>query len=84
MRKNPSDDETLIAIADRLGLDVAQFSTELNSDETQQQLMKEIQFGQNIGARGFPSMILEEDGAYHYVPLNYNDPESALNYIQQI
>jgi putative protein-disulfide isomerase len=82
--KNPSDDETLIAIADTLGLDIAQFSRDLNSDETQQQLMKEIQFGQSIGARGFPSMILDMGGAYQYVPLNYNDAIPALDFIHQI
>lgn len=82
--KNPSDDETLIAIADTLGLDAAQFSTDLNSEETQQQLIKEIRFGQSIGARGFPSMILEVDGAYQTVPLNYNDSAPTLDFIHQI
>jgi len=82
--KNPSDDETLIAVADSLGLDMAQFSIDLNSDETQQQLIKEIQFGQSIGARGFPSMILAVDGAYQTVPLNYNDSAPALDFIRQI
>ncbi len=82
--KNPSDDEALIEIADKLGLDTTQFSTDLNSDDTQQQLIKEIQFGQSIGARGFPSMILNVDGAYKTVPLNYNDSVPALDYIHQI
>ncbi len=81
--KNPSDDEALIAVADTLGLDAVQFSMDLNSDETQQQLIREIQFGQSIGARGFPSMILEKAGEYQTVPLNYNDFTSSLNFIKQ-
>ena len=82
--KNPSDDEMLIDLAGSFGSDTAQFSTDLNSAETQQQLIKEIQFGQSIGARGFPSMILDVDGDYQYVPLNYNDPTPALDFILQI
>ncbi len=81
--KNPSDIETLIAIAKKLGLDEEQFSSDLESVETQQQLEKEISFGQQIGARGFPSMILEKDGAYQYVPLNYNDATPTLAFINE-
>ena len=80
--KNPSIDETLINIAGSLGLDEEKFAADLNSDETQQQLQKEINFGRQIGAQGFPSMILEKDGRYEYVPLDYNDPSAALKLIE--
>jgi putative protein-disulfide isomerase len=81
--ENPSNDETLIAIAESLSLNAKQFSSDLNSQETRQQLEKEIRFGQQIGARGFPSMILEKDAAYQYVPLNYNDPTATLAFINE-
>lgn len=80
--KNPSDDETLIAIAKSLGLDVEAFENDLNADDTQQQLAKEMKFGREIGAQGFPSMLLEKNGQYEYVPLDYNDPNTTLNYIK--
>jgi len=79
--KNPSDDETLVTIAESLSLNAAQFSTDLNNQVTQQQLETEIRFAQQIGARGFPSMIMAEDGEYQYVPLNYNEPAPALDFI---
>lgn len=79
--KNPSENETLITIAKKLGLDEEQFSSDLESVEIQQKLEKEITFGQQIGTRGFPSMILEKDGAYQCVPLNYNDLSSTLAFI---
>jgi putative protein-disulfide isomerase len=82
--QNPSDDDTLIALAESLGLDGDQFSADLNSNETQRQLEKEIRFGRQIGAQGFPSMILEADGSYQYVPLDYNNPETALDYINSV
>jgi len=79
--QNPSDNETLVALAKSLELDETLFFTDLNSSETQNQLEKEIRFSRQIGAQGFPSMILEKNGRYHYVPLNYNDPTSALDFI---
>lgn len=82
--QNPSDDDTLIALAESLGLDAEQFSADLNSSETQQQLEQEIQFGRQIGAQGFPSMILETNGNYQYVPLDYINPGTALSYINNV
>ena len=82
--QNPSDDDTLIALAESLGLDGEQFDTDLNSSETQQQLEKEIQFGRQAGAQGFPSMILDNNGNYQYVPLDYNNPESAITFINSV
>jgi len=81
--QNPSNDETLVALAESLMLDKKQFSEDLNSSETQQQLENEIIFARRIGAQGFPSMILEKDANYQYVPLNYNDPEAAINSIRE-
>jgi putative protein-disulfide isomerase len=79
--KNPSNDETLVTLAKQLSLDEAKFSVDINSVETQQQLKNEILFAQKIGARGFPSMIIEKGGNYLYVPLNYNNSREALAFI---
>ncbi len=82
--QNPSEDDTLISIAESLGLDKETFTKDLNSSETQQQLEKEIGFGRQIGAQGFPSMMLESNGRYEYLPLDYNDPSATLRYIEGI
>jgi putative protein-disulfide isomerase len=82
--QSPSDDTTLITLAESLGLDVKQFADNLNARETQQQLEKEISFGRQIGAQGFPSMILEKNGSYQTIPLDYNDPEVAISYIRSL
>jgi len=58
--KNPSDNDTLIDIAEALGLDKNKFADDLDSQETRQILLKEIAFSRSIGAQGFPSMILEK------------------------
>jgi len=76
--KNPSDDDTLIALAENLGLDNTRFKQDLNANETQQELEREIQFGRHIGAQGFPSLILENEGHYQRIPIDYNQPGVSL------
>ncbi len=82
--RNPSNDDTLVAIAESLGLDASLFLSDLNATKTQQQLEQEISFGRQIGAQGFPSMIFEQNGEYQYVPLDYNNPKSALAFIESL
>ena len=82
--QNPSDDEILIALSESLGLDGKLFANDLNSLDTQQQLENEITFGRQIGAQGFPSMILEKNAEYQYIPLDYNNPEAAISYIREL
>ncbi len=81
--QNPSDDETLIAIAKSFSLNTDQFSLDLNAQKTQTQLEEEILFARQIGAQGFPSMIVENEGQYHYVPLDYNNPSAAVEFIRE-
>jgi len=82
--QNPSDDATLITLADSLELNAQQFSDDLNAIETQQQLEKEIIFGRNIGAQGFPSLVLETGGQYQRLPVDYNDSSKTINYIKNL
>ena len=82
--KNPSNDDTLVAIAESLDLDTTLFLSDLNAIETQQQLEQEILFGRKIGAQGFPSMIFELKGEYQYIPLDYNNPKPTLAFIEEL
>jgi putative protein-disulfide isomerase len=82
--KNPSDDETLTALAGELGLDTAQFAKDLNSTETQQRFEQEMQLGGAMGAQGFPSLILQSPEGYRYLPLDYNRPEVILDQLKQL
>lgn len=82
--KNPSDDSTLITIATDLGLDKDQFSADLNAPETQQQLESEMMLGRQIGAQGFPSMILVKNNQAQYLPLDYNNAENAISLIKSV
>jgi putative protein-disulfide isomerase len=79
---NPSDDATLIALAEEIGLDRARFSGALNDPTTQGQLEQEIALGRSIGAEGFPSLVLEHAGQHHRLAYDYRDPAPVLAQIE--
>ncbi len=75
---NPSDDATLIDLAGEIGLDEARFAGELNAPATQQQLEQEMGLGRAIGADGFPSLVLEQQGQHQRLNYDYCDPAPVL------
>lgn len=81
---NPSDTETHLQLAAELGLDVEQFDKDLKSDEVQQELMRQIQLGLDLGHRGFPSLILEVNGKTQYFHHDYLDADYTLKKIEEI
>lgn len=76
--RNPSDDETLIALAADLNLDIARFEKCLNDPATQAQLEHEIEIAHELGANGFPSLVLQTENGIRPVPIDYNDHEPML------
>jgi len=80
--QNPSDDEVLTACADSIGLNTKQFASDLNSPETERQLMYEIGLTQCIGAQGFPSLMAEVRGGSHNISLDYLSAQPMLQQIQ--
>ena len=77
--RNPSDDDVLIDLACQLELDTEQFSNDLSSVETQNELMSEIQFSRELGTQGFPSLIFETKNSRKLLQLDYNHPDAILN-----
>lgn len=81
--RNPSDTETLIEVAEEIGLDIDRFSAELHSDETQVLLKREIIFARQIGGNAFPMLLLGDNNSYHQIFIDYTHPENMLNEINQ-
>jgi len=80
--RNPSDDTTLVELAVEIGLDKEQFKRDLGSAATQQTLLQEIALCRDIGARGFPSLILEHGGQRRLLALDYQQPQRILSQIE--
>ena len=53
----------LIALGDAIGLDHERFVQALIDPATQAELLRQIEFAARLGARGFPSLFLEDERA---------------------
>jgi len=84
LAKNPSDDSTLLTLADQIGLDISKFEARLNHPQTQQQLDREIAFNQRIHATSFPSLVLEVSDVFHSIPIDYCHAETMLKRIREV
>jgi len=82
--RNPSDDVTLIALAEELGLDKTQFVQQLNATETQHELQKEIQQSRQLKVSSFPSLVLQHNGEFWPVEIDYNDANVTLEVIDYL
>ena len=80
---NPSDYENLIQLATELGMDEQGVRQMIFSDEINEQLIQEIMFAEQIGAQGFPSLILGVDDEYHFIQHSYTDVEQNYAIIMQ-
>lgn len=76
--QNPSEQPVLVALAQALKLNHEQFASDLNARETQVKLQNQISLGRKLGAKGFPSLILNHLGRVHEIEFDYNIPEVAL------
>lgn len=76
--RNPSDVETLVALAEEIGMDRGRFEFDLNGAATQAELLRQIRFTERLGARHFPSLVLEDAGGCRAIAHDYNDPVVVL------
>lgn len=80
---NPSDNSTLVALAEELGLDSAAFADALSSARTQAELLKDITFARQLPLQGFPSLVLAQKGDYFPIVLDYHSAEQSVQQIKQ-
>ena len=76
--KNPSEDSTLISLAKTLDIDIKQFTHDLNSNQTQQQLLDDIALMQTLGVSSFPSLVLKIGTDLKPISIDYNDADLIL------
>ncbi len=80
--RNPSDRNTLCALAKQIGLDSDTFAKMLDDETTQQALLADIRFARSIGANSFPSLFLQQNNAIQSILLYYNDATKVLHAIK--
>ena len=79
--RNPSDTDTLIAIAHQIGIDSGQFARDLEAPQTQKTFAGELATVRTFGVTGFPTVIwrCEEDegnSRYGLLCAGYTDTDS--------
>ena len=82
--RNPSDDETLVALAAGLGLDADRFGRQLNAQSTHSALQQEIRETRRIGADSFPSLRLQIGDSFWPVSVDYGDTAPMLENIRSL
>ena len=75
---NPSDEDTLVMLADELGMDSHRFRISLLSAQTKLELQAQISRARSWQVAGFPSLVLEIGGSVQHLPLDYRDHQVTL------
>ena len=81
---NPSELETLEALADELDLDRALFESDLRSAETELEFQRQIALARSSPIRGFPALALDDDDQLRLVGLDYKSHEMTLQHLQTL
>lgn len=76
--RNPSDVETLVALADEVGLDVDQFEADLLSEEIEKEMQDGFNIRRFLNANEFPSLVLKNDDAAHFLVKGYDEADVVL------
>ncbi len=76
--RNPSDNDTLLALAEEIGLDVEAFHHALTAPATQSQLLQEMAHAEALGVDSYPSLVLTVNSSHWPVPVDYKSAENML------
>ena len=83
--RNPSDNSTLIELAEDIGLDGQRFADDLVAESTHEALIREIGVSRSMGIDSFPSLALkDENGDLAHIRLSYNNPEVMLDQVDAL
>jgi len=80
---NPSDNSTLIKLAENLSLSLEKFEKDLLSEETQEKLIEEIHFSRELFAESFPNLALQVGDEHFSIPLDYNNSKTMFEEIKR-
>ena len=76
--RNPSDNVTLMELANELDLVLPEFEKDLLSEETVEKLQEEIHLSRALFAESFPNLVLESEGKLFSIPIDYNNSQTML------
>lgn len=78
---NPSDTETLEALAKELNLDSERFVADLHSEDTESELQRQVAFARSSPINGLPALVLGDGDQLTPVRLDYKDHTETLKHL---
>lgn len=82
--RNPSDAETLIALAGDMGLDVSRFEEDLNSEAIEKEMQDGFNIRRSLNANEFPSLVMQNGNAIHFLVRGYDAADVVLERLKQV
>ena len=79
--QNPSNENVLIGVAEKIGLNVKRFKEDLNSTKVNNSLKNEIELSRMMPINGFPSLVLSKDNELIRIGISYLDDNYIINQI---
>ena len=80
--QNPSDEDVLIKLCEKIGLDPCLFTQQLHSNELKRRFDDELNFVRSLHIQGFPSLVLIKNNGAYPIAINYTDWRQTLSEIQ--
>lgn len=73
--------ESYHSILDNLDLDTKEFDQQFSSEEKKAEIRKDFEKSEEMGIRGFPSLVLKVNGELHLISNGYKDSDSIIKMI---
>ncbi|WP_372863796.1 DsbA family protein [Pseudoalteromonas sp.] len=80
--QNPSDEDVLIKLSEKIGLDASLFAQHLHSNELKRRFDDELNYVRSLPIQGFPSLVLIKNNRAYPIAINYTDWRQTLIEIQ--
>lgn len=81
---NPSLYANLYDLGEELGIPREMFIERIHSDDIAQQLQADMALAEQLGARGYPSVVLKVGDQIHFIQHSYTDVEANLQQIETL
>ena len=75
---NPSDEDTLLQLADEMALDFQRFMQDLSSDDVEDALQQQLALARSLPIQGFPSWVLLINQQAVAIPVDYHSAQNTL------
>lgn len=82
--QNPSNADTLIALAKNIGMDEKKFELDLKSQKIEDELQEELNFRRSLYVRSFPSLVLKYKKETYPINIKFGDSDFMLKQINNM